>query len=86
MQRCYTRYVKGVAFVNKRYTKGVPFLSEIVYTRVRVWSLPVLNVVAYPTGRVFKALFNERQNLGMCTEFISAPPLPCFLGSCIEIE
>ena len=41
MQRGYTRYVKGVAFVNKRYTKGAPFLSEIVYTRVRVWSFLV---------------------------------------------
>ena len=31
-----TRFVKGVAFVNRRYTKGVPFLSKKVYKRVRV--------------------------------------------------
>ena len=30
---CKRRYVKMVPFVNTRYTKGVPFLSKIVYKR-----------------------------------------------------
>ena len=28
--------MKGVPFFNRRYTKGVPFLSKMVYKRVRV--------------------------------------------------
>ena len=36
---------KGVPFFNRRYTTGVPFLSIMVYKRVRGWtsggSLPV---------------------------------------------
>ena len=40
-----TRYLKGVLFADKRDTKGVPFLSKMVYKRVRGWtsgqSLPV---------------------------------------------
>ena len=39
------RYVKGVPFVNRRCTKGVPFSGKMVYKRVRCWtsgrSLPV---------------------------------------------
>ena len=34
-----TRYVDGIQFVNRRYTKGVPFLSKMVYRRVRGWTL-----------------------------------------------
>ena len=34
-----TRYVTGVPFVNRGYTKGVPFLSKLVYKRVRGWAL-----------------------------------------------
>ena len=30
-----TRSVKGVPFVNRRYTKGLPFLPKMVYSRVR---------------------------------------------------
>ena len=30
-----TRYVKGVPFVNRGYTKGVPFSWKMVYKRVR---------------------------------------------------
>ena len=33
--------VKGVSFVNKRYTKEVPFLNKMVYKRVRVRVRPV---------------------------------------------
>ena len=43
---------KGVPFLNRRYTTGVPFLSIMVYKRVWGWTseggLPVLNVVDYP--------------------------------------
>ena len=31
----YTRYVKVVPFVRGRYAKGVPFLSKMVWKRVR---------------------------------------------------
>ena len=33
--RCETRYVKEVLLVDKRDTKGVPFLSKMAYKRVR---------------------------------------------------
>ena len=33
------RYVKGLPFVNTGYMKGVPFLSKLVYKRVRGWTL-----------------------------------------------
>ena len=32
-----TRYVKRVQFVNRKYTKGVPFSWKMVYKRVRGW-------------------------------------------------
>ena len=36
----YARYVKGVAFVNRRCmkAKGLPFLSQLVYKRIRGWT------------------------------------------------
>ena len=34
----YTRYVKVVRFVRGRYTKGVPFLSKMVWKRIRGWT------------------------------------------------
>ena len=34
-----TRYVKGVPFVNRRYKEWVPFLSKMVYERLRSWTL-----------------------------------------------
>ena len=37
-EKFLTRYVKGVAFVNRRYTRGVPFLSKMVYKKVRGWT------------------------------------------------
>ena len=33
-----SRFVKGVPFVNRKYTKGLPFLSNMVHKRVRSWS------------------------------------------------
>ena len=33
-------YEKGVPFVNKKYTKGVPSLLKMVYKRVRGWTSP----------------------------------------------
>ena len=30
-----TKFVKGVLFINIRYTKGLPFPSKMVYKRVR---------------------------------------------------
>ena len=33
-------YEKGVPFVNKRYTKGIPSLLKMVYKRVRGWTSP----------------------------------------------
>ena len=43
--------VKGVPFVNRRYTKGAPFLSTMICKRVRGWtsgqSLPVENFFEY---------------------------------------
>ena len=33
-----TKYVKGVTFVNRRYTKGVPFSWKMLYKRVRGWT------------------------------------------------
>ena len=40
--------MKGVPSVNRRYTKGVPFLSKMVYKRVRGWTSG--NVVENPPG------------------------------------
>ena len=34
----WTRFVKVVPFVNRRYTKGGLFLSKMVYKRVRGWT------------------------------------------------
>ena len=31
MQKSKLRYVKGVPFVNRRHTKGVPFWIKMVY-------------------------------------------------------
>ena len=49
----YARYVKGVPFVNGRYTRGVPLLLTTVYKRIRDWtagrSLPVRNFVEWPS-------------------------------------
>ena len=46
-----SRYVKGVTFFNERYAIGVPFLSKMVYKRVRGWtsgrSLSVQKFVGY---------------------------------------
>ena len=36
--RFETWYVKGVPFVNIRYTKWVPFLSMFLYKKVRAWT------------------------------------------------
>ena len=33
-----TSYVRGVSFVNGRYTKGVPFLQKEVHRGVRSWT------------------------------------------------
>ena len=48
------RSVKGVPFVNIRYTKGVPCLSKMVYKRLRFWTLeqrfPVQNFLEYSQG------------------------------------
>ena len=33
-----TWHVKGVPFVNRGYTKMVPFLSKMVYKRERCWT------------------------------------------------
>ena len=30
--------MKGISFVRRRYTKGVPFLSKMVYKRVGCWT------------------------------------------------
>ena len=50
----WTRYVKGVPFVNRRHTKGVPCSWKMVHKRVRGWtsgqSLP-------PGGGVLNILF-----------------------------
>ena len=52
-KRC-ERDVKGVPFVDGRYTKGVPFLAKMVCITVRDWSsgrsLLVQNFVQYPPG------------------------------------
>ena len=47
VNRDLTKYVKLELFVmiNRRYTKGIPFLSKLAYERVKGWtsrlSLPV---------------------------------------------
>ena len=47
----YTWCVKGVSFINRRYTKGGTFLSKTVYKRVRGrtsgWSPPRMTVPVY---------------------------------------
>ena len=48
--KIYTRYVRGDSFVSRRYTKGIPSVSKMVYKlRGRGWtwvrSLPVENFV-----------------------------------------
>ena len=35
----WAKYVKGVQFANRGYMKGVPFLSKMVYKKVRGWTL-----------------------------------------------
>ena len=34
-----SRYEKEAPFFKERYMKGVPFLSKVVYKRVRGWTL-----------------------------------------------
>ena len=34
----YTKYVERVPFVNRRYTKGIPFVSKMEHKRVRDWT------------------------------------------------
>ena len=31
-------YVENAPFINRRCTKGIPFLSEMVYKRIRGWT------------------------------------------------
>ena len=49
-----SRYEEGVPFVNRMYTKVLPFLSKKVYKRVMGWtsgrSLPVWYFFDYPSG------------------------------------
>jgi len=57
--------VKGGPFFNGRYTKGVPFLSKMMYKRVRDWtsgrSLPLKIFVEYPSPRALrKAVFLKK--------------------------
>ena len=35
----HLRQLEGVSFVNRRYTKGVPFLSKMVCKRIRGWGV-----------------------------------------------
>ena len=42
--------VKGAPFVNRKYTKGVPFLFKDKKWLTSGQSLPVLNFVEYPPG------------------------------------
>ena len=44
------RFVKGAPFVNRKYTKGVPFLFKDKKWLTSGQSLPVLNFVEYPPG------------------------------------
>ena len=49
-----TGYVKGITFFKRRYKKGVPFLSKMVYKRVSRWTdlrmePPVYNSLDYPS-------------------------------------
>ena len=58
--------MKGVPFVNRRYTKGVPFSWKMVYKRVRGWtsgrSLPVWKHVS-------PFHFLGKQNSSKCRSF-----------------
>ena len=38
IQCVVNKYVKVVPSFNKRYTKGIPFMSEMVYKRSRDWT------------------------------------------------
>ena len=44
---------KGVPFFNRRYTTGVPFLSIMVYKRVRGWTNLVPKAFPLITGGPF---------------------------------
>lgn len=44
----------------KRFTKGIPFLTKMVYERVRVWT-SLLNFVEYPPGLTDKNIPNQHQ-------------------------
>ena len=55
----HLRQLEGVSFVNRRYTKGVPFLSKMVCKRIRGWGVERLVdplritlcwVLPWPTG------------------------------------
>lgn len=50
----YTSTSKGVPSFNKRYTKGIPFMSEMVYKRSRDWtsgeSPPGIKFCSVPLG------------------------------------
>ena len=56
MQYVVNKYVKGVPSFNKRYTKGIPFMSEMVYKRSRGWTLgespPGIKFCPAPLGLV----------------------------------
>ena len=47
--------MEGVPFVNRKYTKGVPFSSKMVYKRVRGWTSgeasPCENLLSIPRDK-----------------------------------
>ena len=74
-----TKYVKGVPFVNRRYTKALPFSWKMVYKRVRGWiskrSLPppprIWKFVEYPPG--LKPFYQRAHFSGWNWTFTAGP-------------
>ena len=63
--RLLTKYVKRVLFINGRYTKGISFLPNMVYTEVRgglifaqFKSINIYKIYKYISGR------DDRRSLG----------------------
>ena len=62
--------MKGVPFFNGRYMKGVPFLSKMVYKRVRGWTSggasPFKTLLSSPPGRQVLSITNLGHQTNLC--------------------
>ena len=64
-------YIKGVPFVNRTYTRGLPFLSKMVYKMVRGWAWCAKNADC----RLADWQVNEVNIVVKCSNRLSRPKL-----------